>query len=98
MDKKTILITGVAGLLGSNLADFIVKEHPEYEVIGIDNLFGGYVENVNSKVIFYKRDLAVDDISDIFENVVHLIIILVPDGYTILVSIGSNLTFCIILE
>ena len=66
--KKSILITGVAGLLGSRMADWIIENHPEYEVVGIDNLFGGYIENVNEKVVFYKRDLAVDDISDIFNK------------------------------
>lgn len=64
--KKSILITGVAGLLGSNMADWIIENQPEYEVVGIDNLFGGYIENVNDKVIFYKRELSFDDISDIF--------------------------------
>ena len=66
--KKSILITGVAGLVGSNMADWIIENHPEYEVVGIDNLFGGYIENVNRKVIFYNRDLMKDDIEDIFKK------------------------------
>ena len=65
--RKTILITGVAGLIGSRMADWIIENHPEYDVVGIDNLFGGYIENVNPKVIFYKRELSYDDISDIFD-------------------------------
>lgn len=68
MNKNSILITGVAGLLGSRMADWIVENHPEYEVVGIDNLFGGYIENINEKVIFYRRDLGNDDISDIFSK------------------------------
>tara|TARA_R110000824_G_scaffold140543_5_gene306520 strand:+ start:688 stop:1683 length:996 start_codon:yes stop_codon:yes gene_type:complete len=52
-----ILITGVAGLIGSNLADWIIKNHPEHKVIGIDDLSGGYIENVNDDVIFYEFDL-----------------------------------------
>jgi UDP-glucose 4-epimerase len=53
-----ILITGVAGLIGSNLADWIIKYHPEHRVIGIDDLSGGYIENVDTNnVIFYERDL-----------------------------------------
>lgn len=63
-----ILITGVAGLIGSRMADWIIDNHPECEVIGIDSLFGGYIENINSKVVFYKRDLAVDSIDDIFKK------------------------------
>ena len=66
--KKSILITGVAGLIGSRMSDWIIENHPEYEVVGIDNLFGGYIENVNDKVAFYKRDLSTDNISDIFEQ------------------------------
>lgn len=66
--KNSILITGVAGLIGSRMADWIIENHPEYEVVGIDNLFGGYIENINEKVVFYKRELGEDDISDIFEK------------------------------
>lgn len=66
--RKSILITGVAGLIGSRMADWIIENHPEYEVVGVDNLFGGYIENVNEKVVFYKRELGEDNISDIFEK------------------------------
>ena len=53
-----VLITGVAGLLGSRLADWIVENHSEYEVHGIDDLSGGYHENINPKVHFNKLDLS----------------------------------------
>lgn len=66
--KKSILITGVAGLLGSKMADWLIENKPEYEIVGIDNLFGGYIENVNDKVIFYKRELSFDSIDDIFKK------------------------------
>ena len=66
--KKSILITGVAGLLGSKMASWILENKPEYEVVGIDNLFGGYIENVDDRVIFYKRELSSDSIEDIFER------------------------------
>ena len=55
--NKTILITGVAGLLGCRLADWILKNHPEYTIIGIDDLSGGYRENVNDKVKFHPLNL-----------------------------------------
>ena len=58
MEKKTILITGVAGLLGSRLADWIIENHPNVEVHGIDDLSGGYHENINPKVHFNKLDLS----------------------------------------
>ncbi|MDA7707926.1 NAD-dependent epimerase/dehydratase family protein [Flavobacteriaceae bacterium] len=63
-----ILITGVAGLLGSRLADWILENDPDVTVIGIDNLSGGYVENINSRVKFYKLDLIRDSISYLFKK------------------------------
>ena len=68
MNKEYILITGVAGLLGSNLADWIIENKPNYGVIGVDSLFGGYLENINEKVIFYQRDLAEEPVKDIFDK------------------------------
>ena len=56
--KEVILITGVAGLIGSKLADWIIENYPEYDVVGIDDLSGGYLENVNKQVLFYKDDLS----------------------------------------
>ena len=55
--KKTVLITGVAGLLGSRLADWIIENKPEYEVVGVDDLSGGFAQNINSKVKFWHIDL-----------------------------------------
>ena len=66
--KNTILITGVAGLLGSRLADWIIKNKPEYTVIGIDDLSGGYKENINPKVKFYQMNLINHSIDDIFNT------------------------------
>ena len=66
--KKSVLITGNAGLLGARLADWILENKPEYEVVGIDNLFGGYIENVDDRVVFYKRELSRDSLSDIFDK------------------------------
>ena len=57
-----ILITGVAGLLGSRLADWII-ENTDDEVIGIDDMSGGYEGNVHKNVKLYKKDLSTDDIS-----------------------------------
>jgi UDP-glucose 4-epimerase len=53
-----VVITGVAGFLGSHLADKFLAEG--YEVVGIDNLLGGYLENVSPGVDFYDLDLAED--------------------------------------
>jgi len=51
------LITGVAGLLGSRLADWLI-ENTDHEVIGIDDLSGGYIDNVHEKVEFHQFDIS----------------------------------------
>ena len=67
--KKNILITGVAGLLGSRLADWIIENKgDEYQVIGIDELSGGFKENIHSKVIFYAHDLVTGDLNQVFKE------------------------------
>jgi UDP-glucose 4-epimerase len=52
-----ILITGVAGLLGSRLANWII-ENKKATVYGIDDLSGGYIDNVHPEVVFYNYNLA----------------------------------------
>jgi len=68
--NKTVLITGVAGLLGSRLADWIITNRPECRVIGLDDLSGGYKENINTKVLFHELNLVKDSgrLSEIFNN------------------------------
>ena len=63
---KTVLITGVAGLLGSRLADWIIENHPEYKVVGVDDLSGGHIENVNPKVHMYISNILSDGLPAIF--------------------------------
>jgi UDP-glucose 4-epimerase len=62
-----ILITGIGGLLGSRLADWII-ENTDNEVIGIDDMSGGYEDNVHSKVELYRMDLSTGDINTIFDT------------------------------
>ncbi len=49
-----IFITGVAGFLGSHIADAMIEDG--HEVIGCDNLIGGYEDNVPKEVDFHKID------------------------------------------
>lgn len=49
-----IFITGIAGFLGSHLADTFLREG--HKVLGIDNLIGGYVDNVPEKAQFWRCD------------------------------------------
>lgn len=62
-----VFISGVAGFLGSHLADKFLAEG--YEVIGVDSLIGGYLENVPDGVEFFKRDLAEDNLADLMQDV-----------------------------
>jgi UDP-glucose 4-epimerase len=72
--KKSILITGIAGLLGSRMAHWLVENYPDYAIIGIDDLSGGYNENIPEKVIFYKLNLVTDDIEVCFkEHSIHYV-------------------------
>lgn len=65
---KKILITGIAGLLGSRLADWII-DNTKCEVVGIDDLSGGYKEYVNKKAKFHKLNLNdLDSLKRIFND------------------------------
>ncbi|MGD2072268.1 MAG: GDP-mannose 4,6-dehydratase [Candidatus Thorarchaeota archaeon] len=57
-----VLITGVAGMIGSHLADSLLEEG--HEVIGVDNLSYGHMRNIehnldNPKFKFFKYDVMV---------------------------------------
>ncbi len=61
--KKTVLITGAAGFLGSNLCDYFLSKN--YKIIGIDNLITGNLKNLshlnsNSDFEFKKIDITHD--------------------------------------
>tara|TARA_Y100000389_G_scaffold5366_1_gene5078 strand:- start:1245 stop:2246 length:1002 start_codon:yes stop_codon:yes gene_type:complete len=49
-----IFITGVAGFLGANLADYYLNKN--YKVSGCDNLIGGVLENIDKRVNFIKAN------------------------------------------
>lgn len=54
MTNKKILITGVAGFMGSHLADALLAKG--HVVVGVDNLIGGYLDNVPKGVEFHELD------------------------------------------
>lgn len=63
-----VLVTGVAGFMGSHLAEeFLNRGH---EVYGIDNLIGGYEDNVPKGVTWWVEDLGnFDAVAPMFEGI-----------------------------
>ena len=52
MSHPTVLITGVAGFIGSHVADHCLAQG--FKVVGMDDLSGGFLENVPEGVEFIK--------------------------------------------
>ena len=64
-----IFITGIAGFLGANLADYYLKKN--FKVSGCDYLMGGSLENIDTKKInFFKANCEdLDEMSKIIKDV-----------------------------
>ena len=78
-NKKTILITGVAGFIGSNLCKRLLKEYNNIKVVGIDNMNDYYDVSIKeyrldtllkyNNFIFIKENIANKEaINNIFEE------------------------------
>ena len=82
--KKTIIITGGAGFIGSHVIRLFVDKYPEYKIINLDALtYAGNLENLkdieNAPNYFFEKAniLHTDDIERIFvlhqpDGVIHL--------------------------
>ena len=82
--KKTILITGGAGFIGSHVVRLFVNKYPDYKIINLDKLtYAGNLENLtdvasSSNYEFVKGDITDSSfINDLFEKykfegIVHL--------------------------
>lgn len=67
--QRTVLITGVAGLLGSRLAEWIVENEPDTRVVGLDNLSGGYESNIPTGITFvYSSLYSLSNLYSIFDR------------------------------
>ena len=65
---KRVLVTGAAGFLGSHLCEKL--RNLNYEVIGIDNMSGGNLDNVPNDVKFHKIDCCdLKKINTIMKNI-----------------------------
>ena len=76
--KKKILVTGVAGFLGSHLADKFIKLG--HDVIGIDNMIGGYEDNIPNKIKFYNFDCCDLKNIDLIMNKIDVVLSLCSDS------------------
>ena len=61
-----IVVTGVAGFIGSNLAARLIEEG--YSVTGIDDLSQGLISQVPSSVDFHRHDIRSPDIQPLFQG------------------------------
>ena len=78
-----VFITGVAGFLGSHVADRMLALG--YDVVGVDNLDGGFMENVNPKIKFYKEDcINMEKMKEYMKgcNIVFHAACTAPDGFS----------------
>ena len=67
MKKNTIVITGGAGFVGSNLINLLLKK-TKYKIISIDNYTSGFVKNhIKSKKVKYLKGNT-KDISKLLRN------------------------------
>jgi UDP-glucose 4-epimerase len=64
---KTVCITGVAGFIGSNLADRLIREGG-IRVVGVDNLSYGLREQVPDGVEFHPLDIRSKEIVAVFKG------------------------------
>ena len=45
--SKNVLVTGAAGFIGANFAEYFVNKHPDYNVIVLDKLtYAGNLDNL----------------------------------------------------
>ena len=58
---KNVLVTGAAGFIGANFAEYFVNKHPDYKVVVVDKLtYAGNMDNlkkVQDKIEFEQADI-----------------------------------------
>ena len=73
--KKTLLITGGAGFIGSHVVRLFVKKYPDYKIVNLDTLtYAGNLENLRDidqlpNYTFIKGDIVdADFITTLFQE------------------------------
>ena len=71
--SRNILVTGAAGFIGANFAEYFVNKHPDYNVIVLDKLtYAGNMDNlkkVMDKITFVQGDICdFDFVLDLFKK------------------------------
>ncbi len=64
--QRRVVVTGVAGFVGSNLAKKLVEKG--CAVVGIDDLSAGTIENVDPRLDFHQADIRSHEIYPLFEG------------------------------
>jgi len=65
---KKILVTGVAGFLGSHLAEKLSEMN--HKVVGVDNMIGGYKDNIPKNIDFHNFDCCeLSKMNEVMKNV-----------------------------
>lgn len=60
--SDTVLVTGAAGFIGSHLVDELLSEG--YQVVALDDLSGGYRDNVNPDAVFVQGSVCEHEVVD----------------------------------
>ena len=71
--EKNILVTGAAGFIGANFAEYFVNKYPDYKVVVLDKLtYAGNIDNLKNvmdKITFVKGDICdFDLVLDVFKK------------------------------
>ena len=70
---KNILVTGAAGFIGANFAEYFVNKYPEYNIVVVDKLtYAGNMDNLKNvidKIKFEQADICdFERMTEIFDK------------------------------